>query len=79
MNAARDGDALRQRKITSIINCAQSVELRDVLGDEFHIERLNMVEHPFPATFNATNLFQTGTELIESVLSKGSHPSASSY
>jgi hypothetical protein len=79
MNAARDPDALRARKVTLIINCAQKPELKDVLHDQFQINRLNMVEHPYPVNFDATATFEKGVEAIDSVISNGSFSSISTF
>lgn len=74
MNAARAEAELKARKITTIINCAQTPELKDVFDeDAFHYVRMNMVEHPFPTTFDATSIFSRGVDEVKKVLESGEH------
>ncbi len=72
MNAAKAETELKSRKITTIINCAQTAELADSFdSNTFQYIRLNMVEHPHPLSFNAAKIFERGVDEITRALQKG--------
>jgi protein-tyrosine phosphatase len=72
MNAASAETELKHRRITTIINCAQTAELADKFDSKsFNYVRLGMVEHPHPLNFNASKIFERGVAEITDALTKG--------